>query len=115
MMGLKEEQILKMRKPAFGDVRAPRQWYTTANHAMDERTFIQHPLDGCVLLSTREATEHDDSFEVFTLEGKPQIVDGILGLHVDDFIGGGEGVVRVQTSTRSSSTRCATSDRAWHR
>ena len=47
MMGLKENQILRMRKPAFGDVRAPRQWYTTANHAMEERTFTQHPLDGC--------------------------------------------------------------------
>ena len=30
MMGFRDHQVLKATKPAFGDVRAPRQWYQTA-------------------------------------------------------------------------------------
>ena len=93
LMGLQHHQILKATKPAFGDVRAPRQWFDTADGVMIHNLiFYHHPLDRCVFLSAREACAEDDSFLVFSDKGKSWIVDGVLGLHVDDYIGAGEGV-----------------------
>ena len=34
LMGLKPNEILKATKPAFGDVRAPRQWNSSADGVM---------------------------------------------------------------------------------
>ena len=93
LMGLKEHEILKATKPAFGDVRAPRQWNETANdYLINELGLVNHPLDRCLYLSTRQATAEDDSFLTFEKNGSWWIVDGVLGLHVDDFLGAGEGV-----------------------
>ena len=93
LMGLKPHQILKATKPAFGDVRAPRQWYETADGVVTcELYLIRHPLDRCVFISARLAHAGDDEFCIFEREGQKWIVDGVLGLHVDDFIGAGEKV-----------------------
>ena len=93
MMGLRDHQVLKATKPAFGDVRAPRQWYETADrYLVEELMMIHHPLDRCIYLSTRPAQDNDDPFRVFMKDGSRFIVDGFLGLHVDDFIGSGEGI-----------------------
>ena len=95
MIGLKEDEILRILQPAFGDVRAPRQWYGTADRVMTgELTYLRHQLDRCVYLSTREATENDDSFRVFNKKGASMVVDGIIGIHVDDIMGGGESVFK---------------------
>ena len=93
-----------MRKPAFGDTRAPNLWNRKADGTMGELGFWTHRLDPCLYLSTREATSEDDDFLVFEHVGKKEIVDGIMGLHVDDFGGGGEGIeteqdIEVQDST----------------
>ena len=91
-IGLKPWQIMRASKPAFGDCRAPRQWNATAHRCLTEELgVIPHPLDRCVYLSIRAAYESDPAFEVFQWNGVPSIVDGIFGLHVDDFIGAGEG------------------------
>ncbi|CAK0792453.1 unnamed protein product [Prorocentrum cordatum] len=91
MMGLKDDEILQMLKPAFGDVRAPRQWNQTITEAMIEIGFLQHQLDRCCFLSYRIAADGDDPFLVWSADdGQSYVLDGILGLHVDDFIGGGE-------------------------
>ena len=94
MMGLRDHQVLKATKPAFGDVRAPRQWYQTADHYLtEELLMVHHPLDRCIYLSVRTATKDDNPFQVFyNKENEALIVDGYLGLHVDDFIGAGEGI-----------------------
>ena len=66
MMGLRDHQVLKATKPAFGDVRAPRQWYQTADYYLiEELLMIHHPLDRCIYLSTRAATKDDPPFQVF--------------------------------------------------
>ena len=97
---LKPWQIMKACKPAFGDVRAPRQWNNTANeYLLHELNLIAHPLDRCVYLSLRQAADGDDPFCVFEYNGTHCIVDGILGLHVDDFIGAGEGVTTLNDIT----------------
>lgn len=52
----------------------------------------KHALDGYLYISAREATQADDSCEVFEYEGKNMVVDGLLELHVDDILACGEGV-----------------------
>ena len=81
-----------MRKPAFGDVRAPNLWNKKADNTMGKLGFWTHRLDNCLYLSVRQATEKDDEFLVFQDGEQQLVVDGVLGLHVDDYGGGGEGV-----------------------
>ena len=105
LMGLKPWELLKATKPAFGDVRAPRQWYESAREfLLEEAKFLVHPLDNCVFLSWRRAYSDDPEFQVFSHGGVPSIVDGILGLHVDDFLGCGEGVNSVEDATGANVT-----------
>ena len=95
MLGLQEHQVMQMTKPAFGDVRAPKQWNDTADKAITKEVkFLKHPLDGCIYLSTRAAIQDDDPFRVFNMNGTDSVVDGILGLHVDDIIAAGEYVCK---------------------
>ena len=88
------EKMMNLReaaKPAFGDVRAPRQWYSTADSFMvNECLFVHRPLDCCLYLSLRRANETDPEFHRIHKDGEIFVVDGILGLHVDDYLGAGE-------------------------
>ena len=94
MLGFQEHQVMQMTKPAFGDVRAPKQWNQTADKALTtEVKLLKHALDGCIYMSTRRATKDDD---VFTMNGINYVVDGVLGLHVDDMIAAGENFHRAE-------------------
>ena len=63
LMGLKHDEVLRAIKPAFGDVRAPRQWNDSADRVMtQEIKMVRHPLDRCVYMSTRLATVEDEEF-----------------------------------------------------
>lgn len=96
-MGLKSYEILKATKPAFGDVRAPRQWFDTADaYLTKDLKLISHPLDRCLYMSLRKAYHGDEEFLTFEHEQGWWIVDGVVGLRVDDFIGAGEGVAALQ-------------------
>ena len=88
-MNLAEDEVLKMLKSGFGDVRAHRLWYDKAVRDLCQIGFARHPLDRCVFMSF-EGVDLPKS----VAEGMERL-DGILGLHVDDFIGGGEGMSRV--------------------
>ena len=93
LMGLKEDEILKATKPAFGDARAPRQWSDSADSYLTQELYLMsHPLDRCVYLSLRPATAEDEEFLVFEKDEQKWIVDGLLGLRVDDFLGAGENI-----------------------
>ena len=63
---------------AYGRVDAPQLWYKSFRETLEGLGFVTCPMDSCVfsLLSP------DSS-------GKPH-VHGILGIHVDDSIGGGD-------------------------
>ena len=92
-IGLRDDEIMKVLKPAFGDVRAPRQWYATADRVItQELGLVRHQLDRCIYLSTRHAQDGDDSYRVFNQQGAAYVLDGIFGIHVDDIVGGGEKV-----------------------
>ena len=54
--------------------------------------FLRHPLDRCVYLSVREAYQGDEEFACFQLNRLTHMVDGVMGLHVDDCLGAGEGI-----------------------
>ena len=93
MMGLQEHQVMQITKPAFGDVRASRQWNETADRALiHEVKLWKHELDGCIYMSVRLAVDGDPPFEVFEHEGNNYVVDGVFCIHVDDILTAGEGV-----------------------
>ena len=84
LIGLKEHEIMQMTKPAFGDVRAPRQWNETADKALlTDVGLLKHELDGCIYI-LRLVMKEDDQFTVFDMNGQSYVVDGLFGLHVDD-------------------------------
>lgn len=79
MLGLQEHEVMQMTKPAFGDVKAPKQWNDTADKAITKAVkFLKHPLGGCVYLSTRVAIQDDDPFRIFNMNGINYAVGGIL-------------------------------------
>ena len=88
-MNLAEDEVLKMLKSGFGDVRAPHLWYDKAARDLCQIGFARHPFDRCVFMSFKGV-----DLAKSVAEGMERL-DGILGLHVDDFIGGGEGMSRV--------------------
>ena len=67
----------------------PRLWYDKAARDLCQVGFVRHPLDRCVFMSF-----NGGDLPKSVNEGMERL-DGILGLHVDDFIGGGEGMSRV--------------------
>ena len=85
-------QVLLMKKPAFGDVRAPKLWNNRITNSMKDKGWIQHALDPCLFMSYRKFQEGDDEHEAFEKDGEYYTIDGLAGLHVDDFLGCGEGV-----------------------
>ena len=59
---------------------------------MGDLKFATHPLENCLFLSYRLSQKGDDPFETFCIEDRKYVVDGLLGLHVDDYLGCGEEV-----------------------
>ena len=51
LMNLAKDEVLKMLKSGFGDVRAPRMWYVRAARNLCQIGFVRHPLDRCVFMS----------------------------------------------------------------
>ena len=82
LISLNDGEDLQMLKSGFGDVRAPRIWWDFLQTAMVELGIEPHPMDKIIFLSFTEA----DGF------------DGILGVHVDDCIGGGANLQDLQQS-----------------
>ena len=67
---------------AYGRVDAPQLWYKSLRTTLESLGFVACPFDNCVfsLVSPNK-------------QGEPQ-VHGIIGIHVDDGIGGGDGYFR---------------------
>ena len=63
---------------AYGRIDAPYLWYNSFRETLENFGFMVCPLDGCLFsLVTSDA------------QGRPK-VRGVLGIHVDDGIGGGD-------------------------
>ena len=73
-MGLKDNEVCKLEKGAYGLIDAPYQWYCAIREELVRLGFGISPFDPCVFILRNPQT------------GSP---DGIIGLHVDDGICGG--------------------------
>ena len=73
-MGLKSHEVCKLEKGAYGLIDAPFQWYCAIREELVNLGFCISPFDPCVFILRNPTT------------GYP---DGIIGLHVDDGICGG--------------------------
>ena len=75
MMGLSDDQVCLLEGNAYGRVDAPLLFYKELRKQLESLHFEAHPLDNCLFLLRNQQN--------------PELLDGILGCHVDDGIGGG--------------------------
>lgn len=74
LLGAGPNTRMRLKKPMYGQVDAPRGWFEEATTRAKQIGFSQHPLDPCLFLSYRD----DGTF------------DGGFCLHVDDMLGAGD-------------------------
>ena len=78
MLGLEgSETLMRLRKPMYGLVDAPRAWFREARDRLLALGFKPHPLDQCLFL-LHDTSSRDSS-------GRPHLVC-MLGLYVDDLL-----------------------------
>jgi len=75
LLGMDNSQACLLQGNAYGRVDAPLLFYPEFRKRLEEIGFEAHPLDNCLFLLRNP-------------ENRNQL-DGILGTHVDDGIGGG--------------------------
>ena len=75
-LNLKEEEVCELLGNAYGRVDAPLLFYKELSQQLSQLGFVRHPLEPCVFL-------------LYSPENK---LHGILGMHVDDGVCGGDQV-----------------------
>ena len=81
-LGMKQGEQCGLEGGAYGRIDAPYLWYVSFKETLESLGFVVCPLDGCLFsLVTQDSN------------GRPQ-VRGVLGVHVDDGIGGGDSYFR---------------------
>ena len=84
MLHVDHETVLRLRKAVCGLVNAPKKWWDGL-----KKSLIQHGFTSCVL---------DPCAFVLRKSGR---IHGVLGMHVDDVIGGGDETFdRIMTAVR---------------
>eukprot|EP00959_Pyramimonas_sp_CCMP1952_P004139 86959-Pyramimonas_sp.AAC.1 len=73
-MGIEPNTLMKLIKPMYGQVDAPRRWWLRAVDDLKASGLKQHPLDPCTFLNFDEDGNND----------------GFVLLYVDDMLGGGD-------------------------
>ena len=79
-MGLRDDETCELLKGAYGLINAPLLWYCELKSALLSIGFIISPMDPCLFVLPRKSSSNDQG---------PKI-HGVLGIHVDDGIGGGD-------------------------
>ena len=74
MIGLAPDELMVLDKPMYGQIDAPRQWFSKAKGDLLALGLRQHPFDPCVFLSYNDQSK----------------VDGFVLLYVDDLMGAGD-------------------------
>ena len=75
-MNLRQNEICRLKKSAYGLIDAPYLWYQTLNEELLKLGFESAPFDPCLYILRRA-------------DGSPR---GALGIHVDDGLCGGDEV-----------------------
>ena len=84
MLNLDHETVLRLRKAVYGLVNAPKKWWDKLKTSLIEHGFTICDLDPCAFVLRKSGKIH-----------------GVLGVHVDDVIGGGnETFDRILTTVR---------------
>ena len=82
-MQLSNEEVCKLDKSAYGLIDAPYLWFRTLHDELISLGFVSSPFDPCVFVLR---------------EPKTQSLAGVLGIHVDDGIHGGNEYFHQQIS-----------------
>ena len=82
LLGMSPNQVCLLKGNAYGRVDAPLLFYKEFRKRLEDVGFVAHPLDNCLFLLRNP---HN-----------PNVLDGILGTHVDDGIGGGNETLKRQ-------------------
>ena len=82
-MSLKENEVCKLDKSAYGLIDAPFLWYKTLCEELRELGFQASPFDPCLYVLRHPETKE---------------LSGALGIHVDDGIHGGDAYFHSQIS-----------------
>ena len=84
MLNLDHETVLRLRKAVYGLVNAPKKWWDRLKTSLIKHGFTSCALDPCAFVLRKSGKIH-----------------GVLGVHVDDVIEGGDGTFdRVMTAVR---------------
>eukprot|EP00435_Cladocopium_sp_Y103_P009141 s696_g2.t1 len=75
-LGIKGDDQCALTGGAYGRIDAPYLWYKALRSTLESLGFVACPLDGCLF-----------SLVTPDQQGRPQ-VKGVLGVHVDDGLGG---------------------------
>ena len=87
-MGLQDNEVCELLKGAYGLINAPLLWYNELKNALLSIGFVISPFDPCVFVLPKKESQ----------AGESQI-HGVLGVHVDDGIGGGDQIFNQAIST----------------
>jgi len=81
-MKLGDDEVCELLKGAYGLVNAPLLWYCELKNALLGLGFVISPMDPCLFVLPKKNVLN---------EHEPKI-HGVLGVHVDDGLGGGDAV-----------------------
>ena len=77
-LGMRHGDQCQLEGGAYGRIDAPFLWFQTFKETLERLGFIQSPFDACTFCLISPG-EHGET-----------VVHGVLGVHVDDGIGGGD-------------------------
>ena len=80
-MKLQDHEVCELLKGAYGLINAPLLWYVELKNALLALGFVISPLDPCLFVLPRRDSKSNETK-----------IHGIVGIHVDDGIGGGDSV-----------------------
>ena len=81
-MNLRDDEVCELLKGAYGLVNAPLLWYCELKNALLGLGFTISPMDPCLFVLPKKSISSPE---------EPKI-HGVLGVHVDDGLGGGDQV-----------------------
>eukprot|EP00435_Cladocopium_sp_Y103_P071338 s690_g37.t1 len=81
-MKLQDNEVCELLKGAYGLINAPLLWYNELKNALLSLGFVISPMDPCLFVLPRKSQGS---------KNEPKI-HGVLGVHVDDGLGGGDHV-----------------------
>ena len=84
MLNFDHETVLRLRKAVYGLVNAPKKWWDRQKRSLIKHGFTSCALDSCAFVLPKGGKIH-----------------GVLGVHVDDVIVGGNEIIdRIMTAVR---------------